>query len=54
MEVATKCTGETFRLTGDDRKECFERVDSFKYLGRVLHRLDEDWLEVFRRFCRSI
>ena len=28
---------------GDDGEECFEGVDYFKYLGRVLHRSEEDW-----------
>ena len=43
VEIAEKYMGATFRLKGHDREECFEGVDSFKYLGCVLHWLDEDW-----------
>ena len=50
MEIALKCTGPTFSLTGDDGSECFEGVDSFKYLVRFLHRPDEEWPVV----CRNI
>ena len=35
METAAKCTGTNFSITGDDGAECFEVVESFKYLGRV-------------------
>ena len=31
---------------GDEEAECFEGVDYFKYLGQVLHQIDNDWLEV--------
>ena len=48
MEIATKCVGETFSLIGDDGAECFEGLDFFKYLGRVLHRTEEDWMVFFR------
>ena len=37
MEIAEKCTGTTFSVTGYNGAECFEGVDSFEYLGRVLH-----------------
>ena len=52
MEIAVKCTGATFSLTGEDRAECFEGVDSFKYWGRILHQADEDWLTVLRNIWR--
>ena len=52
VEIEANCTGVTFSLTGNDRAECFEGVESFKYLGRVLHRSDEDWLEVRRNIGR--
>ena len=53
VEIAEKYTGATFSLTGEDGAECFEGVDSFKYLGRVLNRLDEDWPAVFRNIWRA-
>ena len=52
MEISEKCTGSTFSLTGEDRAECFEEVDSFKYLGRVLHGSDEYWPVVCRNIWR--
>ena len=53
MEIAAKCPGATFSLTGDDGTECFEGVDAFKYLGRVLHRTDDDWPAVLRNIRRA-
>ena len=46
MEIEAKYTGYIFSLMGKDVVECFEGVESFKYLGRVLHRSDKDWSEV--------
>ena len=43
MEIAENCVRATFSLMGDDRAECFEGVKYFKYLGRVLQQIDEDW-----------
>ena len=43
MEIAANCTGATFSLTGEDRADCFEGLDSFKYLGQILQRMDEEW-----------
>ena len=42
-----------FSLTGDDGAECFEGVDSFKYLGRVLHQEDDYWPAVLRNIRRE-
>ena len=53
MEIAEKCTGSTFSLMREDGAECFEGVDSFKYLGRILHRADEDWPAVLRNIRRE-
>ena len=36
VEISAKCMGAAFGLTGDDGVECFEGVDSFKYLVRVI------------------
>ena len=46
VEIEAKYTGYIFSLMGKDVVECFEGVESFKYLGRVLHRSDKDWSEV--------
>ena len=52
MEIAAKCTGATFSLTGDNGSECFEGVDSFEYLGRVLYQEDDGWPAVLRNIRR--
>ena len=48
VEIARKCTVVNFSITGEDGEECFEGVDSFKYLGRVLHYSNKDWPAVLR------
>ena len=53
MEIAANCTGGTSSLTGEERVECFEGVESFKYLERILHRSDEDWPAVIRNIRRA-
>ena len=45
--------GANFSLNGEDGAECFEGVDSFKYLERILYQVDEYWLEVIRDIQRS-
>ena len=52
MDIAANFTGATFSLTGDNGAECFECVDSFKYLGRVLHQTDDDCPTVLRNIQR--
>ena len=54
MEIAEKFMGATFSLTGNDGAEFFEWVESFNYLGHVLHRTVEDWPVVFRNIGREI
>ena len=53
MKIAANCTGSTFSLTGNDGEDFFEEVDYFKYLGRILHRSDEDWPEVCHNIRRA-
>ena len=53
VDIAAKCMGATFILTGEDGAECFEGVESFKCLGRVLHRSDKDWPVVIRNIRRA-
>ena len=52
-EIVENCMGATFHITGKGGAECFEGVDYFKYLGRVLHRSDEDWLAVLWNIWRE-
>ena len=53
MDIAEKCMGETFSLTGDDGAEFFEGVYYFKYLERVLHQMDDEWPAVLRNIRRA-
>ena len=53
VEIVAKCTEATFSLTGDDGAECFVGVYSFKYLGRILHQEENDWLAVLRNIQRA-
>ena len=56
-EVAEQRCGYSGKVHGDDlqdgRAECFEGVDSFNYLGRVLHQTENDWPEVLRNIRRA-
>ena len=36
----------TFSLTGDDETECIKGVQTFKYLGRMVYRSDNDWIRL--------
>ena len=53
VEIAAKCTGATFSITGDDGAACFDGVESFKYLGPVVHRSDNDWPPVLCNIRRE-
>ena len=34
----------------EDKEECIEDEETFKYLGRIVDRLDDDWPAV----CRNV
>ena len=42
-EISSRCSEATFSLTGEEEVELIEEVEVFKYLGRMLDRLDENW-----------
>ena len=44
VAIASRYEGEAFSLTGEDNAECIEGVETFKYLGRILGRSDNNWL----------
>ena len=59
-EVAEKRCGDSGKVhrgdlqpSGGQQEECFEGVDSFNYLGWVLHLTDDDWAEVLRNILRA-
>ena len=39
---------------GEDEAECIERVENFKYLGRMLDQSENDWPEVCRNVGKAI
>ena len=51
-EIASNFTGATLSLTWEDRAECFEGVDYFKYLGQILNQADKDWPTVLHNIRR--
>ena len=52
VAIASRCAEASFSLTEEDEVECIKGVDNFKYLGRMLYRLDDDW-PVVRRNVRK-
>ena len=46
VAIASPCTEATFSFTGDDEAKCIEGVETFKYLGWMLDRSDNNWPEV--------
>ena len=45
--------GATFSLTREDGAECFEGMEYFKYLRRVLHWSDDEWSDVRQNIWRE-
>ena len=43
VAIASQCREAMFSLTGEEDAECIEGVETFKYLGRILDRSDNDW-----------
>ena len=41
--IASQCVEVTFGLTGEGEKKCIEGVVTFKYLGCMLDRSDNEW-----------
>ena len=46
MEIADKCSEETFSITGEDKVEGIDGVEVFKYLRRPLDQSYNYWIEV--------
>ena len=44
--IASRYMEASLSLTGEDKAECIEGAETFKYLGRMLEQSDEDWPEV--------
>ena len=54
MDISENCMGETLSLKGEDEEECFEGLDSLKYLVQLMRLSDDDWPEILRNIHRSI
>ena len=52
VAIASRYVGASFRLTREDKAEFIEGVDTLKYLGQMLDRLDYYWPEVLRNFSK--
>ena len=53
VAIASRCERATLSLTGEDDAECIEGVDTFKYLGRILDRSDDNWPVVLQNFGKA-
>ena len=48
VAIVSRCTEDYFSIMGDNEVECIEEVETFKYLGWMLDRSDNDWLAIPR------
>ena len=46
VAITSQCAEASFSLAGEDEVECIEVAETFKYLGRMFERSDDDWPEV--------
>ena len=53
VAIEKKCTEATFSLTGEYGAESVKGFDLFKYLGRLLCRLEDRCLVVHRNMCKA-
>ena len=53
VAIASRCAEASFSLTGEDEEKLIKGVETFKYLGRMLDPLDDDWPAVRRNFGTS-
>ena len=53
VAITSQCAEASFSLAGEDEVECIEVVETFKYLGRMLDRLDNYWPAVRRNVRKA-
>ena len=46
VAIASQYMEAAFSLIGEDNPERIEGVETFKYLGKILDRSDDDWTAV--------
>ena len=54
VSIAAKFSEATFSLTGEDEVELIEAVGGFKYLGRLLDRLDDNCPAVLHNITKAM
>ena len=54
MIIADRCLEATFSLAGEEKAECIEGVEVFRYLGQLLERLDVINNPIDVRTCYSL
>ena len=42
-----------FSLYGEEGDKMVEGLENFKYLGRILDQMDDDWIEVRQKTMRA-
>ena len=53
MAIADRCSEAKFILTGEEEAEFIEGVEVFKYLGRMLFRLDHNCPAVLHNIWKA-
>ena len=53
IAIASRYADAYFSLTREEDAECVEGVETFKYLGRMLDRSDDNWTEVHNNIRKA-
>ena len=53
MDMAARCGYMKFSLYGEEGDDMVEGLENFKYLGRILDQMDDDWIEVRQKTMRA-
>ena len=48
VAISSRCAEASFILTEEDEAECIKGMETFKYLGRLIYWLYDNWPEVRR------
>ena len=51
--IASQCEEATFSLTEEDNSEYIYGVESFKYLGSIFDRYDDNWSAVLQNVGKA-
>ena len=53
VAIVSRCAEAFFNITGEDKSELIEGVETFNYLGRMIDWSDNDWSAVFRNSSKA-